>query len=372
MVAVAPGVSVALLAAGFFSPSAKQLPRERQSRAVSEPQPSPAERAYLLVNGFRAAQAIRAAVGLRIFDHVAAGTATTAELARETGVDQGRMLRFLRALVSLGTLEESPERGYSNTAVGEQFVEEGRGLARAQALMLLPDSYASWGHFEETMRTGRTGQSLAYGEDRWQSLDRDAASAHAFNQVMVVQSERVAAMLAAEIDFAGVRVVVDVGGGNGALTAGVLLAHRHVQGIVCDLAAGLSGAAAYLDGRGLAGRYRLVEADFFKSVPPGDLYLLKNIIHDWDDERAAAILETCRRSIDAGGRIVLVERPLPARAGTGANDLSLAMLDLQIMVELGGRERTLDEYRDLLAGAGFTFLRVVAGEVFSLIEAEAR
>jgi len=338
---------------------------------VTEPQLTPADRAYLLVNGFRAAQVVRAAVGLRVFEHVDGGATTAPLLAQAAGVEEDRLRRLLRALIAFGLIVESDDGRIANTAVGEQFVEDRRSIVRAQALMLMPDSYPSWAHFEDVLRTGRTGHSLAYGETRWQSLDRDPASAIAFNQVMVAQSERTTAMVAASIDFTGARVVVDVGGGNGALTAGVLLAHPHLQGVIADLPAGLSGAAAYLDDKGLAGRYRLVEADFFKSVPAGDVYLLKHILHDWDDDRSAAILQSCRRSIAAGGRIVLVERPLPSRPGSSQKDVTLAMLDLQMMVELGGKERTLDEYEALLAGAGFSFRRVVPGEVYSLIEATA-
>ena len=338
---------------------------------MNEPQTTPAERAYALVNGFRASQVLRAALGLGVFDHIDGGETNTPFLAQKTGIEEGRMRRLVRALVALGLVTESADGRLLNTPVGEQFVESRRTIPRAQALMFMPDSYPSWAHFEEVLRTGRTGHSLAYGDDRWQSLDRDPASAQAFNQVMVVQSERVTATVAANIDFARSREVVDVGGGNGALLAGVLRAHPHLHGIVCDVPAGLSGAAAYLEAKGVAGRCSLVEGDFFKSIPPGDVYLVKNILHDWDDGRASAILATCRRSIEEGGRIVLVERLLPAQAGTTSNDLLLAMVDLQMMVELGGKERTLDEYKALLAGAGFTFLRVVQGEMFSLIEAAA-
>lgn len=331
---------------------------------------TPADRAYELVNGFRAAQLVRAAVELRLPDLVAAGPRTSEELAVETGIEGDRLRRALRGLASLGVLEEGADGRFGNTQVGELFCEGAPGLARPLAMMLLPDGYRAWEHFLETLRSGRTGHTIAFGLGRWESLERDPEQAAHFNKAMVAQTEQVSGFVASNLDVKRASSIVDVGGGSGALTAGVLLAHPALRGVICDLPAGLRGAAEYLARRGVLDRCTLIEADFFKSVPDGgDVYLLKQIIHDWDDEHAALILASCRKAMAPGGRIVLVERVLPPRVTDDPTHLSLAMLDLQIMVELGGQERTMEEYRALLEGAGFRFSRCIPGDRFALIEA---
>jgi hypothetical protein len=189
---------------------------------------------------------------------------------------------------------------------------------------------------------------------------------------MASNSEEFAQFVATSGGFDGVALIVDVGGGTGALTAGILRAHPHLRGIVCDLPAGLAETRQYIAGRGVADRCSIVETDFFKSVPSGgDVYLLKQIIHDWDDKDAAAILSVCRRAMNPGTRIILIERILPSRVTEDPSHLNPVMTDLQMMVQLGAQERTLVEYQALLAGAEFKFSRLVPGALFGLVEAVA-
>jgi len=144
-----------------------------------------------------------------------------------------------------------------------------------------------------------------------------------------------------------------VGGGNGALLAGVLAAHPGMEGVLLDLAAGLAGAAEAMESAGLAARVRIVEGSFFESIPSGaDLYLLKSIIHDWDDDHATSILKTCRAAMGRDARVVLLERPMPEHVAADGASLATLMGDLHMMVLLGGRERTTAEYASLLESAG--------------------
>jgi orsellinic acid C2-O-methyltransferase len=333
---------------------------------------APVDRAYELVIGFRSAQLVHAAVELRIPDLVAAGPRSFTELAVDTGIDAGRLRRALRGLAALGVLEEAADGRFTNTPVGELFRRQALGGFARQRMMLLPDEYRAWEHLLETLRSGRTGYEIAFGAGHWESLERDSAQAARFNEAMVVQTENVSGFVASELNLTRVSLIVDVGGGSGALAAGVLLAHPDISGIVCDLRAGLAGTASYLDRLGVLNRCELVEADFFKAVPEGgDVYLLKQIIHDWDDDHAARILATCRRAMAPGSRIVLIERVFPTRVTEDPTHLTLAMLDLHMMVALGGRERTLEEYREMLERAGFRFSRLIPGDRFGLIEAVA-
>ena len=294
------------------------------------------------------------------------------DLGGATQVDTGRLRRALRGLAALGVLAERDDGRFANTEVGELFREGVPGSRRAMAMMLIPESYRAWDHLMDTLRTGVTGHSLAHGGSLWETLARDPDYAARFNRAMASNSEEVAQFVAKSGGFDAAAVIVDVGGGTGALAAGILGAHPHLRGIVCDLAAGLAATPQYLAGLGVADRCSVVEADFFKSVPSGgDVYVLKQIIHDWDDTDAASILAVCRRAMGPGARIIIVERILPSRVTDDPSHLNPVMTDLQMMVQLGAQERTLEEYQRLLAGAGFRFTRLFPGGLFGLVEAAA-
>ncbi len=304
----------------------------------------PEDRAFQLVNGFRATQVVAAAVRLRIPDLLAAGPKSAEKLSDETRIDADRLRRLLRGLVTLGVVAEQDDGRFVNTEVGELFPEGVPGSRRAMAMMLVPESYRAWDHFMETLRTGVTGHSLAHGGSLWETLQRDPDGA----------------------------LLVDVGGGKGALVGGILRSNPRLRGMVCDIPAGLAETHQYLAELGVADRCSVVEADFFKSLPSGgDVYLLKDIIHDWDDEHAAVILSVCRRATGPRGRILMVERGLPSKVTDAPAHLNSVMTDLQMMVQLGGRERTLDEFRRLLDGASFKLTRSVPGTPWQLVEAEA-
>lgn len=333
---------------------------------------APTDKAYELVNGFRASQLVRLAVQLRIPDLLADGPLSAQELAEATGIDADRLRRVLRGLAGLGVLVEKADGRYMNSDVGDLFREGVTGSRRPMAMMLLPESYRAWDHVMETLRSGRTGHEIAHGGSLWDSLQRDPDFAVRFNQAMVSGSEHIAEFVAAGCDFSNASLIVDVGGGNGALVAGVLRAHPNLRGIVCDLPAGLAGAPGYLEQHGVLDRCTTMESDFFKSVPEGaDVYLLKDIIHDWDDERAVLILSACRRAAGPGARILIVERLLPLWVTDAPAHLNAVMTDLQMMVQLGSRERTVDEYRALLEGAAWRFSGSIPGVLYGIVEAVA-
>ncbi len=333
---------------------------------------APADRAYELVNGFRASQLVRLAAQLRVPDLLADGPLSAEDLGAATGIDADRLHRVLRGLAGLGVLVETEDGRFRNTEVGDLFREDVQGSRRALALMLLPESYRAWDHLMETMRSGKPGYEIAHGGSLWDSMARDADFAARFNQAMVSGTNEVADFVAAGSDFWSASMIVDVGGGNGALAAGILRAHPHLRAIICDLPAGLAGTREYLSRQGVVDRCTTVEADFFEKVPSGgDVYLLKNIIHDWDDQHASLILSTCRRATGRGARILIIERLLPTRVTDSPDNLNAVMTDLQMMVQLGSRERTLAEYRALLEQAGFEFRGSLPGPLYGIVEGVA-
>lgn len=306
---------------------------------------------------------------LGIHDRVASAPKSAAELAATTGIDGSRLSRLLRAMVAVGLLVQMADGSFGNTEVGAMFREGVPGSRRNLVRMLVPESYRNWEHFMETLRTGVTGQQLAHGATLWELIARDPDFGARFNDAMAGNSEQMAMFVATATDFGGARVVVDVGGGEGSLLAGVLRAHPELRGIVFDVAGGLAQTASYLELQGVAARCEIVEGDFFKSVPEADVYLLKDILHDWDDERATAILRVCRRAMKPASRLLIVERLVPSRIGHVPEHLHATITDLQMMVQLGGKERTVEEFDVLFAATGLKAGTLTPGGVYQLLEA---
>jgi hypothetical protein len=205
---------------------------------------------------------------------------------------------------------------------------------------------------------------------RWEHLAQDPERAAPFNAAMQSRSEQVRGAVATAYDFSGLRSMVDVGGGRGTLIVGLLKAHHHLHGTVFDLAAGLAETDAYLKEQGVRDRCAVVSGSFFESVPAGrDAYVLKNIVHDWNDERATAILASCRKAMGAEARLILVEHVMPARAEDSADSRRIFMDDVQMLTMLGGQERTEQEYAALMRAAGLRLTRVLSTDsIFQLIE----
>ena len=330
----------------------------------------PSIEAQRLVSGFRAYQMVVAACQLKLPDLVAEGPKTADELAASTATHGPSLRRMLRGLAAWSFFDELPDGRFAATPLSDTFRSDKPGL-RNMAIMLSGEAYQAWGELLYTVRTGKPAFEHVFGKNRWEKLAEDPQASEEFNAAMVEMSSRVAQSFAAAYDLGGARTVVDVGGGNGALLIAVLRAHPEVRGILFDLAQGLAGAEEKLAAAGVADRVTLHEGSFFESVPSGgDVYLLKSIVHDWNDERALAILKTCRHAMYTESRLVVLERELAGRIEDPSEALPSVMSDLNMMVVLGGKERTPDEYRELLAGAGLRVTRLVPNESeFAAIEA---
>ena len=327
------------------------------------------DRAYQLVNGFRATQMVRAVCELSIPDMIAAGPRTSDSLAASTGMKTDPLQRIMRGLVSLGVFTETEDGRFGATAVSE-CLRDLPGSMRGMALMLPGESYEAFGDIMHTLRTGQPAFEHVFGMTHWEQLAHDQERSVIFNTAMQSLTERMRDGVVSAYDFAGLRSIVDVGGGRGTLIAGLLKANPHLRGSVFDLEAGLAETDAYLKGQGVRERCEVVGGDFFDSVPAGyDAYVLKQIVHDWSDEKATTILATCRKARGSGARVIVVERILPARAEESASSRRVFMGDVQMLVNLGGRERTEEEFRALFQGAGLRLTRVIPTDSdFQLIE----
>lgn len=330
----------------------------------------PYDRAWQLVSGFRFTQMVRAATELRIPDLIAAGPRTADELAVSSATKVEPLRRVLRCLAAMGVLVETDDGRFGPTPVSELF-RDVPGSLRGSALMLPTESYVAFGDIMHTLKTGKPAFEHVFGMSRWEQLAQEPEKAAVFNNAMQFGTEQVRDLVAAAYDFTSVRSVVDVGGGRGTLIAGLLKAHPHLHGTVFDLDAGVAEADAYLQLQGVRDRCDIATGSFFESVPAGhDLYLLKSVIHDWSDEKAAMILATCRKAMGGSSRLVLVEQVVPAKALQTPESRRVFTDDVHMLVMLNGRERTEDEFRALLQGAGLVLTRSIStGSRFHLIEA---
>jgi hypothetical protein len=319
----------------------------------------PSLEAQRLMSGFRAYQMIVAACRLRIPDLVADAPRSAEELAAETGTLPAPLHRLLRGLAVWRVLEEMPDGKFGSTSLSDAFRTDKPGL-RNMTIMFSEEVYQAWGDLMFSLRTGKAAFDHMYGKSHFERLGENPDLAAHFNAAMVEFSSRTAATFAAVYDFTGASTIVDVGGGNGAVLMAVLQAHPGIRGILFDLAQGLVGADEKLAAGGVAERVTLHAGSFFEAVPTGaDLYLLKSVVHDWDDERALVILQTCARAMQPTSRLVLLERKMPERIENPDEAFTTVMGDVHMMVVLGGKERTSDEYRDLLAQAGLRLTSVI-------------
>jgi hypothetical protein len=327
-----------------------------------------------LINGFMAARVVHVAAELGIADLLAAGAKSTETLAGEAGANVPALHRLLRALASLGVIDELEPGRFALNEMGEQLRGGVPDSVRNLALMFGSERvWRSWGELRHSILTGTPAFRHVFGVEAFEFLARDPKQAAVFNEAMAEITRQVAKDLVTAYDFASFSKIVDVGGGNGTLIATILDSAPKLRGILFDSSSGSAEASEQLRTRGVLERCEVIAGDFFHSVPKGgDAYILKNIIHDWDDERSATILKNCRNAISAGGKLLLVERVMPARIDASAGHQRWTMLDMHMLVMLGGRERTEEEFRSLLATVNFELKRTLllqGATGYSVIEA---
>jgi hypothetical protein len=328
-----------------------------------------------LAQGRWVSQAIYAAAALGLADALGDDECPPAAVADAVGADPVAVARLMRALATVGLLAQGDGGGYALTPLGRLLRADDPDSVRHGVLLTLgPAAWRSWGALAECVRTGDTAAKLLDGHDDPFAAFDSPEEQDGFNRAMAEGTRRAAEAVVAAYDFAGVERIVDVGGGYGALLPPVLAVHPGATGVVFDLVRCAAGAAETFARAGLAGRAEFVAGDFFADpVPPGaDTYVLKSVIHDWDDDRALAILRNCRAAAGERARLLVVETVLPDRVGTAAAHRLLAASDLTMLVATGGRERTEAEYRALLGAAGFRVTRIVpTAAPMAIVEAVA-
>jgi hypothetical protein len=301
--------------------------------------------------GFLIARSICVVARLGIADLLNDGPLDAETLAGAAGAHAPSLYRVLRTLASVGIFAEGNDGRFGLTPRAEPLRRDAPDSIRAYILLLDEEWYSGPAdHLLHSVQTGRPAFDQVHGTDFFTFLARDPGATAVFDAAMTSRSVQENDAIASAYDFSGLETLVDVGGGHGSLLAAILLANPGLRGVLFDRPQVVAEAGHQLETAGLGGRCEVVGGDFFESVPAGgDAYILKRVLHDWDDERASAILRTCHRAMADGGRLLVVELVLPP-----GNEPSLGKLfDLLMLVDLGGRERTEADYRALLAGAGF-------------------
>jgi hypothetical protein len=316
---------------------------------------SPHEAMHLLIYGHVPARALYVAAKLKLADRIQQGFASVEQLAKVVEADAETLYRILRTLSGQGVFREHPGRKFSLTSMGETLLSDApEGMADFALMMHEAPSWNAYGDILHTVKTGETAFDHVFGKRRFEYVKDDQEYGQVYYRGMKSMARASHHLAADAYDFSDCKCVVDVGGGNGALLSRILARYDHLNGVLIDQTPAIEQARQEIGGP--LPRCHLVDGDFFDSVPGGgDVYILQSIVHDWDDDRAVAILKNCRAAMAKNGRVLLVEQHIgaPNRPWVGY------YVDIQMMVMTGGRERSEEEYAKLLSRAGLRLARVI-------------
>ena len=321
---------------------------------------------YQIGTGHYYSQALFVAAELGVADLLKNGPRTADDLAKECGAHAPSLKRVLRLLVTAGVFVENDDSRFALTPIGEAMQKgPGHSLVHLFAGQFV---HNAWGELLHCVRTGEKAFQHQLGMDPFQYFEQHPAEGAHFDQAMSAATAMTAAAVAAAYDFSAFQTLVDVGGSQGVLIGGILKANPGLRGILFELPRVTEGARQWLAAAGLLDRCEVVDGDFFQSVPAGgDAYMLKHVIHDWDDAHATDILKTVRRAMKPDTKLLIVEGVYPLHADQSPASRSAAANDVNMMVCAGGRQRSETEFRALYAAAGFTLSRLIPTQSMSLV-----
>ncbi len=313
-------------------------------------------------------QALYVAAKLGIADLLAQKPQSVYTLAARTNTHEQALYRVLRTLASVGVFRETDPKTFALTPCAELLRSDAPNSMRSGAIFMGEEwHWRVWGDMLYSVRTGKPAWGHVHGAEVFEYFAANSEHAEIFNRAMTGMTTGTAPAIVEAYDFSGVRVLADIAGGHGLLLAQILKANQGMKGVLFDVSSVIAGADAVLEREGVSGRVEKVSGDFFESVPEGaDAYIMKHIIHDWDDERSTRILKNIHAAMNENGKVLLVEVVVPA----GNEPHYSKLLDLEMLTSPGGKERTAEEYRALLAQAGFRLTRITETKSpFSNIEA---
>jgi hypothetical protein len=314
-----------------------------------------------IARGYQLSQALYVAAKLDVADVLAPEPLTTEAIADAVGARASQLRRVLRALVAAGVFCELEDGRFACNDAAAALRTEAPGRMRDVVVNFGEEMYRSFGELLHTVRTGETAFDSLYGAPLFEYYAENPETEASAAARMLARTLPAAREFASSDVLNGARRLVDVGGGTGALVSEVLRHHPDMAGVLLERPGMLELATEYLAEQGVADRCELAEGDFFSAVPAGgDVYVLKSILHDWDDDRCVAILRNCRAAMDDAARLVIIELILPERMTQSAPMLSAALLDLIMLAYAGGRERTEAEFTQLLDQASLRLANTTA------------
>lgn len=330
----------------------------------------PPARVMQMITGHWVSQLVGSLCRLAIPDALAEKPLTSAVIAKRCGSNSDATYRILRAATGLGLLKEILPDTFELTPLGDVLKSNVPGSLRDFSIAETDHGHwMAWGSCIDAVMTGERAAPKALGKEIFEWYEEHPQEAAVFGDAMTNLAVMVSGEVATVCNFSKAKKIVDVGGSHGTLLAAVLKKNPGTSGIVIDLPNVIGRARQALEADGLGGRAEAIGGDFFVDVPEGDVYLLKQILHDWNDDQCRTILANCARRLVGGGRTYIVEMVIP-----DDNSPSFAsMMDLNMMVMLPGRERTLKEYKALLDASGLKFERVIpTHSPFQIIEASKK
>ena len=314
-------------------------------------------------------QSIYVVAKLGIADLLAQKPQTAEELAIATETHAPSLYRVLRTLASAGVFAENSDNKFELTPIAALLRSDARNSMRDFALLMGGEWHGRiFSELMHSVKTGETAQSKVFGNELFEHLAQNPEDEEIFNRAMTSHSLAAVPAIVEAYDFSGAGKLMDIAGGHGILLAGILKANPQMHGILFDLPSVIEGANEWLEKEDVGSRVELASGDFFENVPAGaDVYMMKHIIHDWDDERSIKILQNVRSAMNDTGKVLIIEMVIPE----GNESSPSKILDLQMLIGTGGKERTEDEYGKLLEASGFRLTKIVPTKSpLSLIEGQ--
>lgn len=317
---------------------------------------SPLELLMQMAGGYLMSSCLNAVARLQIAELLDDGARSSSDLASATGVLEDNLYRVLRVLAMVGLFSEVAPRVFANTPASALLSAKHPASMRDMVLWATDEFHFDvYRNMLPVLRDGKTGVEHVFALPPFEAILSEPDRAMRFNNAMTNASAILIPAVLEAYDFSGIRTLADIAGGHGYVITAILQKYPEMNGILFDLREVVEGAWERIERLRLTDRIRIESGDFFKDVPVADAYVMKSIIHDWDDERSRVILRNCSRHLPPGGKVILLENVIPP----GTEPHPGKTMDIQMMMMVGGRERTAAEFRDLLSGTNLELTYVI-------------